>query len=185
MKKFMKKHYRLYMIIALSYTQAITSKMETISYQDISPFSPDAPGYNVSPDDPKFNNIKPILFTPYEDTITGDDPNTRQVGYYWDAPDPHDHALQYTGKARIGNSRYINVVAVNANNISTVGDADSITSTGNYNIYQPPATEQKKFDSQYLVPIGTFMKKNDPTIYKLFGQYETTAFPDPIKTENL
>lgn len=157
------------------YVQTISN---TISYQDTSAFSKDAPGFNSPDPDPKFNNVKPILFTPDEDVVTGDDSNKKEVGYFWNVKDS-DNDLQFTGKARIGNSQYINVVAVDANNINKSDDTNTVISTSTEDIYHPSATEKKQFDPQFLVKIGTFMKKNDPTVYVLYGRYLATIFPDP------
>lgn len=153
-----------------------------IRYEDMSQFSTTAPGYNKPDDDPKFHGVQPILFTPEEDVVTGDDSNKNQVGYFWDVKDDQND-LQFTGKARIGNSQYINVVAVDAKNINTTGDAYDLISTDEKNLYHPSAAEKKKFDPQYLVKIGTFMKKNDPTTYILFGRYLATIMPDPKNVE--
>jgi hypothetical protein len=138
----------------------------------------DAPGYNTPTKNHKFDNVKPILFTPHEDTVTGDDSNKDQVGYFWNIKDP-DKTLSYPGKARIGNSQYINVVAIDSKTLNTIGDSNSVTSTGTEDIYHPSAAEKKLFDDSFLVPIGTFMKPNDPTVYTLLGQYLSTDFPDP------
>ncbi|MBV8660958.1 MAG: hypothetical protein JO129_02335 [Candidatus Dependentiae bacterium] len=165
------------MIINIMATQNVFSikpPSTTISY----PTYKDAPGYNTPMPDSKFNGIEPITFTPYEDIVTGDDSNKDEIGYFWDIKNP-DKALLYPGVARIGNSQYINVVAVNSKNVNTTGNNDSVVSTGSDNIYQPSVTQQKQFDDSYLVPIGTFMKKNDPTIYVLYGMYQYTVFPDP------
>jgi len=154
----------------------------TIKYQDTSAFSKDAPGYNFSYDDPRFHNVTPILFTPEEDVITGDDSNKEQYGYFWDIQD-HDSDQQFPGKARIGNSQYIDVVAVDAKNISTTGDENDLQYTDSQDIYHQKLSEKNKFNPQYLVKIGTFMKKNNPTVFVLFGRYLATIMPDPRQTE--
>ncbi len=140
----------------------------------------DSPGYNtgIQQVDHKFDGVKPILFTPNEDTITGDDSNKDQVGYFWDIKDL-DKTLTYPGKARIGNSQYINVVAIDSKKLNTEGDANSAVSTGSEDIYHPSDAQKKLFDDNFLVPIGTFMKPNDPTVYTLLGQYLSTDLPDP------
>lgn len=158
---------------------AISNK---ITYPDTGVFSKDAPGYNTSFDDPRFHGVQPILFTPEEDVVTGDDTNKDQYGYFWDIKDS-DNDQQFTGKARIGNSQYIDVVAVDAQNISTTGDANDLTSTDQQDLYKTNPAEKKKFNPQYLVKIGTFMKKNNPTVYVLFGRYLSTIMPDPRQTE--
>ena len=154
----------------------------TITYEDTGVFSKDAPGYNFSYDDPRFHGIQPILFTPEEDALTGDDSNKNQYGYFWDIKDS-DNDQQFSGKARIGNSQYIDVVAVDAKNINTTGDADDLTSTDTQDLYHSNPAEKKKFNPQYLTKIGTFMKKNNPTVYVLFGRYFATIMPDPQETE--
>ena len=153
-----------------------------ITYEDTSTFSKDAPGYNFAYDDPRFHGITPILFTPEEDTVTGDDSNKEQYGYFWDIQD-HDSDQQFPGKARIGNSQYIDVVAVDAKNISTTGDANDLQDTDSQDIYHTKTSEKQKFNPQYLVKIGTFMKKNNPTVFVLFGRYFATIMPDPRQTE--
>ena len=146
----------------------------TITY----PTYKDAPGYNTPMPDPKFSGVNPIAFTPYEDIATGDDSNQNTIGYFWEVKNP-DKALLYPGVARIGNSQYINVVAVDSKNVNKTANNDSVVSTGSDNIYNPSPTQQKQFDDSFLVPIGTFMKKNDPTVYILYGMYQYTVFPDP------
>jgi len=153
-----------------------------IYFKDPGPFSHDAPGYNLPDDDPRFHNVKPILFTPEEDVITGDDSNQQQYGYFWDIQD-FDMDQQFPGKARIGNSQYINVVAVDASKINNSGDASDLIDTGVKDLYHQSSKEKKLFNPQYLVRIGTFMKKNDPTVYALFGRYVATIMPDPCTTE--
>lgn len=153
-----------------------------IFYPDTSAFSKDAPGYNFAYDDPRFHGVQPILFTPEEDAITGDDTNKNQYGYFWDIKDS-DNDQQFTGKARIGNSQYIDVVAVDAKKVATTGDADDLTSTGTQDLYKTNPADKQKFNPQYLVKIGTFMRPNDPTIYVLFGRYFATIMPDPRQTE--
>jgi hypothetical protein len=165
------------MIMNIMVTQIvfpIAPPSTTITY----PTYKDAPGYNTSMPDPKFSGVEPIVFTPYEDVVTGDDSNKDAIGYFWDIQNP-DKALLYPGVARIGNSQYINVVVVNSKNVNTTANNDSVVSTGSDNIYQPSPTQQKQFDDNFLVPIGTFMKKNDPTVYVLYGMYQYTVFPDP------
>ncbi|MDP3788461.1 MAG: hypothetical protein Q8Q60_04080, partial [Candidatus Chromulinivorax sp.] len=63
--------------------------------------------------------------------------------------------------------------------LNTEGDANSAVSTGSEDIYHPTDAQKKLFDDNFLVPIGTFMKPNDPTVYTLLGQYVSTDFPDP------
>lgn len=138
----------------------------------------DVPGYNTPMPEQAFNGIQPILFTPYEDTVTGDDSNEKQYGYFWDIK-VRDKSLTYPGKARVGNSQYINVVAVDSKNINTTGDSASVVSIGTDDIYNPSVTQQQQFQDDYLVQIGTFMKKNDPTVYILYGMYQYTVIPDP------
>lgn len=138
----------------------------------------DSPGYNAVEKDHKFDGVKPILFTPNEDTATGDDSSKDVMGYYWDIKDP-DKTLTFPGKARIGNSQYINVVAIDSKKLNTIGDVGSVTSTDEDDIYHPSAEIKKLFDDNFLVPIGTFMKPNDTTIYTVLGQYLSTVFPDP------
>ena len=148
----------------------------TISY----PTYKDTPGYNTPVKDHKFDNVTPILFTPFEDVVTGDDSNKNQVGYFWPIKDP-DRTLHFPGKARIGNSQYINVIAVDSKKVSKIGDADTIVDINKENIYNPTPEEKQEIeqDLTFLIPIGTFMKLNDPTIYTVMGQYVSTAFPDP------
>lgn len=166
-------------LVAFEYAHALSN---AIYFQDTGPFSTTAPGFNSTEPDPKFNNVQPILFTPDEDAITGDDSDKNKVGYFWDVKDT-DTDLQFPGKARIGNSQYINVVAVPANQVNTTGDSDSVISSSSEDIYHPSSAEKKKFDPQYLVKIGTFMKKNNPTVFVLFGRYLSTVFPDPRNTQ--
>lgn len=138
----------------------------------------DSPGYNTSDKDHKFDGVKPILFTPNEDTATGDDSSKDVLGYYWDIKDP-DKTLTYPGKARIGNSQYINVVAIDSKTLNTIGGVVSVTLTDEADIYHPTAQIKELFDDGFIIPIGTFMKPNDPTVYTLLGQYLSTVFPDP------
>jgi len=179
----MHKKYFLYAIAACIITKsfmiAISNK---ITYPDTGVFSKDAPGYNDSYDDPRFHGVQPILFTPEEDVITGDDSSKDQYGYFWDIKDSANDQ-QFSGKARIGNSQYIDVVAVDAKNINTKGDENDLTSTDKQDLYHKSFEEKKKFNPQYLVKIGTFMKKNNPTVYVLFGRYFATIMPDPRQTE--
>lgn len=148
----------------------------TISY----PTWQDSPGYNTPVKDHRFDNVKPILFTPFEDVVTGDDSNKDAVGYFWPIKDS-DKTLHYPGKARIGNSQYINVVAVDSKKVSKIGDSNTITYTNQEDIYNLTDDQKKQVeqDLTFLVPIGTFMKPNDPTVYTLMGQYLSTVFPDP------
>lgn len=137
----------------------------------------DSPFYVPSTDDPKFHGIKPILFSPSEDFVTGDDSNKNLLGYFWDIKDSND-SLLYQGKARIGNSQYINVVAVDSKKVNTNGDPNSVTGN-NENIYKPSPEEQSQFNPGFLVYLGNFSKPNNPTIYYLYGQYDYTVLPDP------
>lgn len=172
----MKYTYITYGIITLLLTQQTIqpSIRPTISY----PTYQDSPGYNTPEHDRRFDGITPTLFTPFENVVTGDDSNKNEVGYFWPIKDS-DKTLLYPGKARIGNSQYINVVAVDSKSINTAGDSNTSISTGQEDIYHPNPALQKVFDDNFLVPIGTFMKSNDPTIYTLYGQYMSTVFPDP------
>jgi len=177
-----KKNIRAILLSCSCIFYDVAATSNTITYPDNGVFSKNAPGYNFSYDDPRFHGVKPILFTPEEDTVTGDDSNKNQYGYFWDIKDT-DNDRQFTGKARIGNSQYIDVVAVDAKNVSTSGDENDLISTDQQDIYHQTAQEKKKFNPQYLTKIGTFMKKNDPTVYVLFGRYFATIMPDPRDTQ--
>jgi len=146
----------------------------TISY----PTYKDSPGYNTPEVDHKFDHVKPILFTPNEDPVTGDDDNKDVKGYFWTVTDP-DKTITYPGKARIGNSQYINVVAIDSKKLNTVGDSNYVSYTDKEDLFNQSPEIKKLFDDDYLVPIGTFMKPNDTTVYTLLGQYLSTVFPDP------
>jgi hypothetical protein len=140
----------------------------------------DAPGYNTPVKDPKFDNVKPILFTPFEDPTTGDDSNKDVVGYFWPIKDPNK-TLHFPGKARIGNSQYINVVAVDSKKVGNTGDSNIISYTDQEDLYKLGPQQKQNLDQilTFIIPIGTFMKPNDPTVYTLLGQYVSTVFPDP------
>lgn len=164
------------MTIAQNQNAILRATDNTISY----PTYKDSPGYNTSMKDHRFDNVTPILFTPFEDVVTGDDSSKDAVGYFWPIKDS-DKTLHYPGKARIGNSQYINVVAVDSKKVSKIGDSNTITYTNKEDIYNltPEQQQNMMLDLTFLVPIGTFMKPNDPTVYTLMGQYLSTLFPDP------
>jgi len=177
-----KKNITSSLLSFMALSNVIYGISNTMKYPDNGVFSKDAPGYNFSYDDPRFHGVQPILFTPEEDIVTGDDSNKDQYGYFWDIKDSSNDQ-QFSGKARIGNSQYIEVVAVDAKNINTTGDADDLTSTDTQDIYNKNSQDNKKFNPGYLVKIGTFMKKNNPTVFVLFGRYASTIMPDPRQTE--
>ena len=162
------------MLILIMSHHAQATADTTISY----PTYQNSPGYNTPGVDHKFDHVKPILFTPNEDTATGDDSNENQMGYFWPIKDM-DKTITYPGKARIGNSQYINVVAIDSKKLNTVGDSNYVSDTNKEDLFNQSPEIKKIFDDDYLVPIGTFMKPNDTTIYTLLGQYLSTAFPDP------
>jgi len=139
-------------------------------------FNPLAPGFNAPDDDPKFHGIKPIPFKPeYQATGTmyGGDKNT--IGYFWNTKD-NDPSFIYQGKARIGNDQFINVVIVHSDKVDTTGEADSFSYTNIENIYDLNSAQNKSFQPDFLVKIGTFIRKG--ITYDLYGQYEATVIPD-------
>jgi hypothetical protein len=162
------------MLMLIMSNNAQATADTTITY----PTYKDSPGYNTPEVDHKFDNVKPILFTPNEDTVTGDDSNENQKGYFWTVTDP-DKTITFPGKARIGNSQYINVVAIDSKKLNTVGDSNYTSSTDEEDLFNQSPEIKKLFDDNYLVPIGTFMKPNETTVYTLLGQYISTVFPDP------
>ncbi len=171
----MKNIINIYILLAVITTQNILARADTtISY----PTYKDSPGYNTPEIDHKFDNVKPILFTPNEDPVTGDDSNKNVKGYFWTVTDP-DKTITFPGKARVGNSQYINVVAIDSKKLNKIGDSDHVSYTDKENIYHPSQKVKKLFDDNFLIPIGTFMKPNDTTVYTLLGQYLSTVFPDP------
>lgn len=171
----MKNFIKIYILLAIIAAHNIFGKADTtISY----PTYQDSAGYNTPAVDHKFDNVKPILFTPNEDPVTGDDSNKDLKGYFWTVTDP-DKTITYPGKARVGNSQYINVVAIDSKNLNQVGDSNHISYTDKEDIFNPSPETKKLFDDNFLVPIGTFMKPNDTTVYTLLGQYLSTVFPDP------
>lgn len=178
-----------YIIIALTimvsnaYAKRPSNDIKYTVYEDAAhQVSKTSPGYNAAFEDPMYHRVKPILFTPEEDIVTGDDSNKNEVGYFWDVQDI-DKTLTYKGKARVGNSQYINVVVIDSKKINTTGDEDSAISSSTEDIYHPSDTEKRLFDTAFFTKIGTFMKQNDPTIYVLYGQYVSTVFPDPVIVE--
>ena len=131
---------------------------------------------NTDPD------IQPIPFTPAALSTTDTDNFGKVlIGYYWNSKDS-DNSLLYPGKARIGNDQFINVVAVDSKSVSTSSyDPSLIVDTGATNVYAPKDT--KMFDPGALVKLGTFMKKNDPVVYSVYGEYLSTIIPDPETVE--
>lgn len=139
-------------------------------------FDPQAPGFNVPDDDPIFHGVKPLPFKPeYQTTgmMYGNDKN--MIGYFWNTKD-NDPSIIYQGKARIGNDQFINAVIVDTNQVDHTGEADSFSYTNVENIYDLNSKQAKSFQPDFLVKIGTFIRKG--VIYDIYGQYESTVVPD-------
>lgn len=139
-------------------------------------FNPMAPGFNAPDNDPKFYGVTPIPFKPeYQTTgaMYGSDKN--RIGYFWNTKD-NDPSIIYPGKARIGNDKFINVVLVDSGKVDTTGEADSFSYTNTENIYDLNSVQNKNFQPDFLVKIGTFIRKG--ITYDLYGQYESTVIPD-------
>jgi len=93
--------------------------------------------------------VIPIPFTPEP---IGGLSQGELIGYFWDSTS-NNSTLIYPGKAKIDNDKYINVLAIDSKDEKA---ADQALQNG-------------------LVYIGTFMRKNSPIIYHLYGQYLATV----------
>lgn len=139
-------------------------------------FDPQAPGFNAPDDDPKFHGVKPIAFKPeYQTTgaMYGSDKN--MIGYFWNTKD-NDPSIIFPGKARIGNDKFINVVLINSQKIDHTGQDDDFAYTNIENIYNLNSKQNKNFQPDFLVRIGTIIRNG--ITYHLYGQYESTVIPD-------
>lgn len=139
-------------------------------------FNPQAPGFNAPDKDPKFNGVKPIPFKP-EDLSTGTryGSDKNMIGYFWNTKDD-DPSIIYPGKARIGNDQFINVVIVDSKKVDTTGQEDDFAYTHIENIYNLNSKQNKNFQSDFLVKIGTIIRNG--ITYDLYGQYQSTVIPD-------
>lgn len=144
---------------------------------------PEKPGTYQTDNSGNLQNVKPIPFTPIGLLTTSQSNSENEIGYFWDSKDT-DNTLLYPGKARIGNDQYNNVVAVDSKKVNLY-DPDKVTSISSNNIFDTSSPQNKKFNHGSLVLIGTFMRKNDPVIYYLFGAYLATIVPDPTGVETL
>jgi len=144
-------------------------------------FDPEAPGFNAPDDDPKFHGVQPLPFKPeYQATGTMYGSDKNMIGYFWNTKD-NDPSIIYPGKARIGNDQFINVVIVNSEKVDQTGQADSFSYTHIENIYNLKSAQNKNFQSDFLVKIGTFIRKG--ITYDIYGQYMATVIPDQESVE--
>ena len=145
---------------------------------------PETPGAYQTESTGNNQNVKAVPFTPIGLFTTSDSSShSNEIGYYWDSKDT-DNTLLYPGKARIGNDQYNNVVAVDSKNVKN-DDPDKVTAVNDENVLDTSPDANKKFDPDSLIRIGTFMRKNDPVIYYLYGAYLSTVVPDPTGVETL
>ncbi len=132
-------------------------------------------------------NITPIPFTPVDMATTNIDNQTKNkniIGYFWDSKDT-ENSLLYPGKARIGNDQYINVIAIDSKKIDDGSNNDKPISIDAENIMDTHQQNNRLFKPGSLIKLGTFMKKNDPITYFVYGQYLSTVIPDPHTIEVL
>ncbi|MBP6869827.1 hypothetical protein KBC04_03020 [Candidatus Babeliales bacterium] len=144
-------------------------------------FDPEAPGFNKPDDNPIFHGVQPLPFKPeYQTTgaMYGSDKN--MIGYFWNTKD-NDPSIIYPGKARIGNDQFINVVIMNTGKIDQTGESDSFSYTNIENIYNLNSAQNKNFQPDFLVRIGTFIRKG--ITYDIYGQYMATVIPDQESVE--
>ena len=173
-----------YMIISLMSFVIIAYKLSLHAYLPGSILHPETPGYQEENNSNR-QDVPPIPFTPAD--LSTADTNKQYnkqglIGYFWDSKDT-DNTLLYPGKARIGNDQFINVVAVDSKIIDPNDDENAVNTIGSTNIMDP--TNNKKFHPGSLVKLGTFMRKNDPIIYSVYGEYLSTVIPDPKEIEVL
>lgn len=161
---------------AISVNLPITSPDNKIHFET----EEDWPGHNFAEENRLYANIKPIVFAPADGVISNGQGDTPLIGYFWDIHDP-DNSYMYPGKARIGNDQYVEVTAVDSTKVDTRDDVDRTISTASTNLLADVPSSDV-FDPGFLTHIGTFMKKNDPTIYYLYGRYLSTVFPDPAQS---
>jgi len=171
-----------FITIILILTVSIMYQLYVYGYMPGHILHTDKPGYQTENNSNR-QNIKPIPFTPAI-TATADIPDDELIGYFWDSIDT-DPTLLYPGKARIGNDQYINVVAVDSKLIDLKDVNQQETSALSSEDILNPHKKTSKFDPGALIYLGTFMKKNDPVVYYVYGEYLSTIVPEPQGVENL
>ena len=92
-------------------------------------------------------------------------------GYFKNIPDKNNE-FRYPGVALVGQERYINVVAVNAKNVSRDNETMPLNAQNN-----AKNANSNKFDPGYLIFLGSFVNPHSGTTYYLYGQYANTIMP--------
>ena len=122
----------------------------------------------------KFKKLKDVI--PFLRKESSDDPDSSGIQGYFLPRKNTDDKLQYGGVARIEQERYVNVVAINAKDVSDQDQTDVANAQ----------TDAKHAASGKFNPltnpfIGSYVGKYDGKTYFLYGRWVNTIIPvDPL-----
>ena len=118
----------------------------------------------------KFKKLKDVI--PFLRKESSDDPDSSGIKGYFLPRKNTDDKLQYGGVARVEQERYVNVVAINAKDVSDQNQTDVANA-------QTDAKHAKsgKFNTLTNPFIGSYVGKYDGKTYFLYGRWVNTIVP--------
>lgn len=147
--------------------------MDELPYEDT--FSETISGNKDDVDNyEQFKKLKDVIYFKRKESF--DDSDSLGTDGYFLPRVNTDDKLQYGGVARTEQERYVNVIAIDANTVSTEDETD----ISNAQTDAKHAADGK-FNPLTNPYIGTFIGQHDGKTYYLYGRYVNTIIPvDPL-----